>query len=92
MPDDEAFMALALCNTHGELTPLERGMHALRSGMSVRGYAEKVGRPKGTVDHEMRAALATALVNGSAKPSDPGRMPREAEAVQAPVLFSTGCT
>jgi hypothetical protein len=56
MPDDEAFMALVLCNTHGELTPLERGMHALKSGMSVRDYAAKVGRAKGTVDHEMRAA------------------------------------
>ena len=42
-----AFMALVLCNTHGELTPLERGMHALKSGMSVRGYGEKVGRSAG---------------------------------------------
>lgn len=56
MPDDEAFMALALCNTHGELTPIERGMHALKSGMSVRAYAEKVGRAHKTVDDEVRAA------------------------------------
>jgi|GEM_PF-902990 len=60
MPDDEAFMALALCNTHGELTPLERGMHALKSGMSVRGYAERVGRAHKSVDNEVRAARVTA--------------------------------
>lgn len=51
-PRQGAFMALlVLGNTHGELTPLERGMHALRSGMAVRAYAaacaEKAGRPVG---------------------------------------------
>jgi hypothetical protein len=49
-------MALVLCNMHGELTPLERGMHALKSGMTQRAYAEKVGRPAGTVTKEMMAA------------------------------------
>lgn len=64
MPDDEAFMALALCNTHGELTPLERGMHALKSGMSVRAYAEKVGRAHTSVQREMQAAkVAAACTN-----------------------------
>lgn len=53
-------MALALCNTHGELTPLERGMHALKSGMSVRAYAERVGRAHKSVDNEVRAARVAA--------------------------------
>lgn len=62
MPDDEAFMALALCNTHGELTPLERGMHALKSGMDVKAYAEKVGRARTTVQDEVKAARVAASV------------------------------
>lgn len=31
-------------------------MHALKSGMSVRAYAEKVGRAYGTVNDELMAA------------------------------------
>lgn len=69
MPDDEAFMALALCNTHGELTPLERGMHALKSGMTVRAYADLVGRGASTVDFERRAAkVASACPLGWTRP------------------------
>jgi ParB-like chromosome segregation protein Spo0J len=33
MTDDAAFMALVLANSQSELSPLERGMHALKSGM-----------------------------------------------------------
>lgn len=40
MADDEAYMALVLANTQGELHPLEEGLHALGSGMSVRSYAD----------------------------------------------------
>jgi hypothetical protein len=36
-------MALALCNAQGELHPLEVGLHALHSGLSVRDYAQRVG-------------------------------------------------
>lgn len=54
--DEDAFMALALNNTHGELTSLERGMHALRSGMGLRAYADKVGRAHRSVDNEIRSA------------------------------------
>jgi hypothetical protein len=35
-------------------------MHALKSGMSVRAYAERVGRPHKSVDNEARAARVAA--------------------------------
>lgn len=50
MDDDEAFMQLVLSNTQGELSPLERGLHALgaserwNSGtLSLTSYADRVG-------------------------------------------------
>lgn len=49
-------MELVRSNSQSELTPLERGMHALHSGMDVRGYAESVGRAKSSVSNEMLAA------------------------------------
>lgn len=64
MPDDEAFMALVLCNTHGELTPLERGIHALKSGLDVTAYATRVGRPRTSVSNEVLSArVASAVTN-----------------------------
>jgi len=55
MDDEAAFMDLVLCNTQGELGPLERGMHALEAtekgrmnGNSVSAYADGVGRPQRT--------------------------------------------
>jgi hypothetical protein len=42
--DAAAFLELVRSNSQGELTPLERGMHALKSGMDLKGYAEAVGR------------------------------------------------
>jgi len=48
--DDEAFMQLVLSNTQGELSPLERGVHALGASgrwdsgeLSLASYAERVG-------------------------------------------------
>lgn len=43
MHDATAYMALALNNAQGELSPLEVGLHALHSGLSVRDYADKTG-------------------------------------------------
>lgn len=43
MSDDDAYMALALCNAQGELHPLEEGLHALGSGMPILAYADKCG-------------------------------------------------
>jgi ParB/RepB/Spo0J family partition protein len=62
MSDEEAYMALVLNNTHGELTALERGMHALHSGMDVKAYAESVGRARTSVHNEVYAAKVADTV------------------------------
>jgi ParB/RepB/Spo0J family partition protein len=62
MDNDAAFMQLLLSNAQGELSPLERGMHALaatekgKHGRSIRAYAEQVGRPERTIYNEVQAA------------------------------------
>lgn len=62
MNDEEAFMLLVTSNAQSELTPLERGLHALgatekgKHGKSVRAYADAVGRPERTVSLEVAAA------------------------------------
>jgi hypothetical protein len=56
MDDDEAFMALVLANSQSELLPLERGMHALDTGLSVRTYATAMSMKPGTVQDLMEAA------------------------------------
>ena len=62
LDDDAAYMLLATSNAQGELSPLERGMHALNSGMDVKGYAASVGRARTSVQHEVyAAAVATAV-------------------------------
>jgi ParB/Sulfiredoxin domain len=43
MSDQDAYMALALCNAQGELHPLEIGLHALRSGLPLLQYAKRAG-------------------------------------------------
>ena len=66
MDDDTAFMELVLSNTQAELSPLERGMHALAATekgqhcRSVNAYAERVGRPHQSVDQEVRAARVSS--------------------------------
>jgi ParB-like chromosome segregation protein Spo0J len=62
MDDDEAFMALVLANSQSELLPLERGLHALRSGLDVKAYAETVGRARTTVHQEVYAARVAQSV------------------------------
>jgi ParB-like chromosome segregation protein Spo0J len=62
MDDEEAFMALVLANSQSELSPLERGIHALKAtrkgqkGESVNAYAKAVERPQRTVAQEVAAA------------------------------------
>ena len=48
-------MLLVTSNSQGELSALERGMHALRSGMDVHAYGETVGRKFTTVQREIQA-------------------------------------
>ena len=55
-------MLLATSNAQGELSALERGMHALRSGMEVKAYAESVGRKRTTVHDEVYAAEVAEAV------------------------------
>ena len=63
MGDDAAFMQLVLANAQGELSPLERGMHALaatekgkHNGRSIQLYAKQIRQPQQTVDLQVRAA------------------------------------
>jgi hypothetical protein len=57
---------LVTCNTQGQLTALERGLHALHrpEGMDVKAYAESVGRENQyrNVVNEVYAAEVAALV------------------------------
>ncbi|MFO1073371.1 MAG: hypothetical protein U1E17_12000, partial [Geminicoccaceae bacterium] len=46
----------------GELSALERGTHALHSGMDVKAYAEAVGRANTSVHREVCAARVAATV------------------------------
>lgn len=59
MTDDEAYMALVLNNAQGELHPLEVGMHALGSGLTVRDYAATIG---GMNEETLRLRVAAARV------------------------------
>lgn len=62
MDDATAYMELVRANAQGELTALERGMHALHSGMDVKAYAESVGRARTTIQDEVKAARVTDAV------------------------------
>jgi protein gp37/ParB-like chromosome segregation protein Spo0J len=59
LDDAEAYMLLVTSNAQSELTPIERGMHALRAkaqGIDVKAYAAKVGRKHQAVLEEVWAA------------------------------------
>jgi hypothetical protein len=62
LDDATAYMMLVTCNTQGELTALERGIHALNSGMHVKAYAASVGRKQQTVSNEVLAARVAHAV------------------------------
>ncbi len=55
MNDDAAYKALTTSNAQGELSALERGMHALHSGLESKKSAEITGRKQQTASDEMRA-------------------------------------
>lgn len=56
-------MLLATSNAQSELTPIERGRHALASGLDVTAYAASVGRVQITVYHEVYAAEVSLAVS-----------------------------
>ncbi len=75
MEDDTAFMQLVLANAQGELSPLERGLHALAAtekgafGGVVDAYARHIGRNDGSVHREVCAAtVARASHQGDVTP------------------------
>lgn len=63
LTDQEAFLQLALANTHSGLTPLERGKHAhlaitrygKNGASSLAEYARTMGRPESSVRDELMA-------------------------------------
>jgi ParB/RepB/Spo0J family partition protein len=64
MDDETAYLELVRSNAQSELTALERGLHALHSGMEVKTYAESVGRARTSVQDEVKAArVADAVTN-----------------------------
>jgi hypothetical protein len=78
MDDDTAFMQLVLSNAQGELSPLERGMHALaatekgkHNGHSVDAYALATGRKVTSTKQEIYAASVYQIVaRATISPSD----------------------
>jgi hypothetical protein len=64
MDDEAAFMALVLANSQSELSPLERGRHALKSGLDTKAYAEAVHEDRLKVQRRVMAARVAAVFNG----------------------------
>lgn len=62
LDDDQAYMLLRTSNAQGELSALERGMHALHSGIEIKAYAASIGRPHQTVYDEVYAAEVAGAV------------------------------
>lgn len=59
LDDEAAYMALVTSNSQGELSPLERGIHAVNADGGygdTKRYAELVGRPRSSVQLEKQAA------------------------------------
>jgi ParB/RepB/Spo0J family partition protein len=63
LDDEEAFFQVLLANNQGELSPLERGLHACtglqtysRNGANVKKYADRVGATTGYISQIRQAA------------------------------------
>lgn len=72
MDDDEAFMQLVLSNTQGELSPLERGLHALAASrkwdsgeQSLSAYAGRIGVTGAYVGQIRNAATVISKIKDS---------------------------
>jgi hypothetical protein len=64
MDDDEAFMALVLANSQSELSPLEHGMHAVKSGLDIKAYAAAAQVDRLKVQRRVMAARVAAVFTG----------------------------
>jgi len=63
MDDATAYMELVRANAQGELSALERGIHALNSKMGVREYAASIGTSPTSVTFQRHAAEVFTHVN-----------------------------
>lgn len=91
MDDEAAYMQLVLANTQGELSMIERGIHALNSKMAVVAYAHSVARPERSVANEVRAAKVAIAAGGNILDVEPTKLV-EIEATQPwlwPALVET---
>lgn len=68
--DEDAYMAFALNNAQGELTPLERGLHAFGSTAGIREYANQAGVSAATVTLQRHAAEVFTRANKPAGAAD----------------------
>jgi len=64
MSDEEAFMALVLANSQSELSPLEHGMHAVKSGLDIKAYAAAAQVDRLKVQRRVMAARVAAVFTG----------------------------
>src|SRR4051812_43521905 len=63
MDDETAYMELVRSNTQSELTALERGMHALHSGLDPKPYSANAGRDYELTKKEIQAARVAEAVS-----------------------------
>ena len=71
MSDEDAYMALLLTNTQNELHPLEEGLRALKSGLSVRVYATKIERAANFIQRRMEATRVAMACTESLSEKSP---------------------
>lgn len=65
LSDEDAYMMLVLDNAQASLHPLEIGLHALRSGLTQRAYADRIGMTDGTLQNRWEAAQVVDFVGKS---------------------------
>jgi ParB/RepB/Spo0J family partition protein len=75
MDDETACIELVLCNLQADLSPLERGIHALRAigkHGDIKAYAKKTHRNWATVQCEIQAARVAVKAEKKGQPFFPG--------------------
>ena len=63
MSDEDAYMALVTANAQSELHPLEVGMHALKSGKTIRDYSRAAGFAENTIGARVKAARVASVTD-----------------------------
>lgn len=70
MSDEDAYMQLVLCNSQGELSSLEFGLHSLKSSLSGKDYAARIGKSPTSITFMRQAAEVFTRVNSPTEISD----------------------